>query len=723
MTGDNNQVHQVVLSAAEVQAAKDIQVPLGAGYLPSPAHGVFVGRSKELERLRVALARQGEAAVTQAQALHGLGGIGKSTLALHYAHRYRGSYSLVWWITAASPEQIDASLAALAVRLYPQWAATAQPDQRTNWAITWLQWHPDWLLVYDNVENPEHLRPYLGTLNGGHHLVTSRIAVGWHSIAPTFPLDVLAPDASVDLLCTLALGGQPPTDQQRQEATDLAADLGYLPLALEQAGAYLYQTGVDFVTYRQRLGLMLDRAADGIDPERTIARIWDLTLEAITARNELAVTILHTLAWLAPDQCSRTLLTPLAPDAVELDEALGILRAYSMIYSNQQTVSVHRLLQTVLRHRAMIQSCENEAPSGLTEAEWILTEAANAAEFTEAVSNPAWDSLAPHVVALAKNTPPSHKSATLIYLFCDFGDYFHECRQNSRAIPLWEVVRNRLTQEMGEADPGTLTACNNLAGTYVAAGKLADAISIWESSRTTCEQLLGEDHPTTLSVYNNLAYAYTMCGDTNKSIPLYEASLSRRERALGKTHRDTLAVRNNLAYAYQASGNLRQAVVLYEETLRQTVGSLGKFHPDTLNTRNNLAGAYEEIGDRKRAIPLYEEVVAHADRVLGVTHADTLIARTNLACAYMKEGDAATALTMLQEVLALAVRSLGKEDPYTLIIQSNLAYAYGEIGDPERAISVYEDYLAQAEKVLGNSHPHVKLAREDLADLRKSTER
>ncbi|MFK0259908.1 tetratricopeptide repeat protein [Streptomyces angustmyceticus] len=723
MTGDNNRVHQVVLSAAEMQAVKDIQVPLGAGYLPSPAHGVFVGRSEELERLRMGLAEQGEAAVTQAQAVHGLGGIGKSALALHYAHRYRNSYRLVWWITATSPEQIDASLAALTVRLHPQWAATAQPDECTNWAIAWLQWHPGWLLVYDNVEDPEHLRPYLGTLSGGHHLATSRIAVGWHTIAPTLPLDVLAPTASVDLLCSLALGGQLPTSQQRQDAADLVADLGYLPLALEQAGAYLYQTGTDFATYRQRLGLMLDRAADGIDPERTVARIWDLTLEAITARNELAVTMLYTLAWIAPDRCGRTLLAPLAPNVIELDEALGCLRAYSMIhFHQQQAVSVHRLLQTVLRQRAATQSCEGEAPAGLKEAEEALAEAASAAEFAETLSNPTWELLSPHVIAIASNSPSSHSSETSTSLYCDFGDYFHACKQSARAIPLWEVVRIRLERLLGEVHPNTLTACNNLAGAYVDAGRWFEAISIWESVRVTCGQVLREDHPTTLSACNNLAYAYTMCGKMGKAIALYEVNLAERERALGRLHPDTLTARNNLAYAYHQDGDPLRAVPLYEETLRQSVEALGKFHPDSLNTRNNLAGAYEATGDIKRAIVLYREVVAQAEGVLGVSHTDTLIARANLACAYVKEGEAGKAIPELKEVLELCVEYLGEGAPYTLIVGSNLGYAYAEIGESERAVSVYEECLARAERAPGDDRSYVDAIRENLAKLQRGGE-
>lgn len=313
ISGDNARI--VMLPAEAVHWARTVQTPPGAGFLPESVSGVFVGREQELTDLREMLAGRGSAAVVQsrARAIHGLGGVGKSTLALHYADRYRSAYTLVWWITAESPESIVNGLAALAMGVCPQWAQGVGPDERTAWAILWLQAHPGWLLIFDNVEDPTHLRPYLGTLAGGHHLATSRKATGWHTLAPTMALGLLPLDEATDLLSTIAFPNLTPTGEQKEQALRLAEVLGCLPLALEQAGAYAYRTGIDLDTYRRSLGLVLDEDRDVFDPERTIARIWDQTLTAVADRDPLAVTLLHAMAWLAPIDIPRTLLTRSPP--------------------------------------------------------------------------------------------------------------------------------------------------------------------------------------------------------------------------------------------------------------------------------------------------------------------------------------------------------------------------------------------------------------------------
>ncbi|MFJ8789059.1 tetratricopeptide repeat protein [Streptomyces sp. NPDC102462] len=723
ITGDGARV--VMLPPEAVRWAREVNAPPGAANLPGSASGVFMGRGRELARLRELLAREGEAAVTpsasRTRAIHGLGGIGKSSLALRYAHEYRSEYTLVWWITAESAEQITTGLAALALRLCPQWAAAVGVPERAAWAILWLQWHPGWLLVFDNVADPKDLRHCLGSLPDGHHLATSRKATGWHDIAPTMALGLLDPDASADLLCALALGpGRSPTAEQRREAEELAAELGYLPLALEQAGAYLHQTGIELDAYRRLLGRVVDRAADGTDPERTIARVWNHTLSAIEGRDPLAVRLLHTMAWLAPDDLPRTLLAPVAPDPVALGDALGVLHAYNMIAftADRQGLTVHRLVQTVLRIRATAAS--RTAVKGRQEAEQGLCHAMPDAHAVGPERDARWERLLPHVFALAASAPPERPvSAQLADLYEDAAHHLDRQGRNADSVPLRTAVVAHRERVLGDAHPDTLTARNNLAGAHQDAGDLGRAVPLFETTLAQRERVLGDDDPATLRSRNNLALAYSEAGHSERAVPLFEATLAQRERVLGATHPATLTSRNNLALACMRVGDLARAVPLFETTLAQREQVLGGAHPATLTSRNNLARAYRAAGDLARAVPLYETALAQAERVLGATHRDTLTFRNNLAGAYLAAGEPARAVPLYEATLAQRERLLGPAHPAALRTRASLAIAYENTGDPARAMPLYESAVAGFERVLGDAHPDTVTARNNLAGARR----
>ncbi|NNN37418.1 tetratricopeptide repeat protein, partial [Streptomyces sp. S3(2020)] len=558
--------------------------------------------------------------------------VGKSSLALHYAQQYRESYALVWWITAESAESIVSGLAGLAMALCPQWAGAVGSDERAAWAVLWLQEHEGWLLVFDNVEDPGVLKPYVGTLHRGHHLATSRKATGWH-VVTTRPmaLGVLPLEDAVDLLTRLAFADRAPTGEEWAAATELARDLGCLPLALEQAGAYVHQTGTGLEEYRRLLGLVLDEASEGIDPERTIARIWDQTIVAVAGRDPLAVRLLDAMAWLAPDDIPRAYLVSLTPDLVALNRALGVLHTYNMVsFGDQNTLKVHRLVQAVLRNRP---HGPEDPPPGRLDAEHALQHALPSANQDDIADN-RWQEFVPHIIALAENTPVGiAPNLAMANVYLSVAQTLFRQLRDGQTVTLRQQVLAQREHDFRDTDSSTVVARHNLARAYTEAGHPERAIPLLETVLAQFKQTVGDAHPYALAARHNLARAYTETADLERAVPLLKTVLAQSEQVLGNTHPNTLNACHSLAFAYSKTGDLERAICLLETVLPQFERTIGDIRPSTLSARHDLAVAYAEIGDMERAVPLLKTVLTQSEQVLGNTHPNTLRARDNLATA------------------------------------------------------------------------------------------
>ena len=692
----------------------ELAIPPGLANLPMRP-GLFVGRAEELARLDAALA-----APSGAVAVHGLGGIGKSTLALHWAAAHDSDYALTWWITAPTSADIDTGLAALAAALQPALSGVLPLEALREGAMQWLTAHQGWLLILDNATGPADVAPLLARAPAGRYLITSRRATGWYGTAESIRLDVLADAEAADVLTEIMTQYGP---RDLDGVAELCEELGYLPLAIEQAGAFIAETGT---TPREYLALlaqypstMYRASAEGGDASRTIARIWDVTLDRL-AGEPLAGHVLRVLAWYAPDAIPRSLLGGLA-DPPALLGALGRLAAYSMLTVTEGTLAMHRLVQAVARTPDPdIPHRNGRAIDQAQELATILLAAAVPGDPVDPSCWSSWRALLPHIDALASHVQPEADTVVTAGLLTTAGIFLHNQGAVSRAIAYHERALAVSTRILGEDHPNTLISRYNLATDYHVAGDLRRAIPLYEQALADSTRVLGDDSPQTLSLRNNLAGAYQDAGDLRRAVPVFEQILGDTVRILGDDHPDTFTSRSNLADAYRSTGNLGRAIPLYEQALADSVRVLGEDHPRTLASRLNVAVAYSARGDLGRAIPLDEQALADSVRVLGEDHPQTLTFRSRLASDLSEKGDLDQAIPLFEQVLGERQRILGDDHPDTLASRDDLAGAYESAGDLDRAIPLFEQVLGERQRILGDDHPATLISRDHLAGAYES---
>ncbi|HEX6468946.1 MAG TPA: FxSxx-COOH system tetratricopeptide repeat protein [Streptosporangiaceae bacterium] len=672
-----------------------VDAPPGLNTLPRRPTDVFVGREEALRQLHEALGPE-SSKVAVTQALHGLGGVGKTELALHYADASRDRYGLIGWITADSPENVDAGLAALAARIHPE-VANATTTVATEWALAWLQSHSGWLLVLDNVEDRKHVERLIGQLASGHILVTSRRDT-WRGLATPIKLEVLIPEAAIDLVVRITGA------VEREVAGEIAAELGYLPLALEQAGAYIRETGITLGRYlellRERPARMYATASESSDAQRTVARVWDITLTAIAARNSTAVQLLNVLAWYAPEGIPRELVAS-NDDQADIDEALGLLASYSMIDRVGEIVSVHRLIQAVLINKqgAFKSPAHDRLNFQLIAISWLVEYSPDDPQ-SDVQGWPRWRSLIPHIDALAKVADvsmlgPLFNSAS-IYLLTQ-GAYLHAMEYSERALRAYEAT-------LGPGHPGVATALGNLASAHIELGHMEDALKLQMRALAIALGRAERDDLVIAPLLASIARLFKETGRTPEALPLEEQALKMAEVALGPMHPQVAIAMANLATTYRILGRASDAERLFQRALRILEAVRGPDHPDVATALGGLAVTYKVLGRSEEALPLEKRALRIAESALGAEHPRVARRLANLAYTYDILGRPVDALPLLVRASAIMDTALGHDHPGAAVLFGNLALTYSRLGRQADAHVAARRAYACARARFGESH-------------------
>ena len=536
---------RIVLNVALGRPPED-RVPRGlfGGPAMPLENPLFTGRTDLLTALHEALG-QGATALTQIPTtVHGMGGVGKTALARAFIAKYTADYAHVWWIGAENRDKIVAGLDALAREMHPDLPPDSQPTDNAARALRDVAERGGFLLVYDNAESPDDLRPFLPR-KGAAVLITSRAPV-WDSLATTLRVDTMQPDEATAFLQVRASRPNP------DDARALAKALGYLPLALDHAGAYIAQTGIGYVDYRRRLTAMLSKHLPGMESDWSVAATFALAIDRVPS----AEPVLGLFAWLDPEAIPRSLAATAEPDEDRLDDAIVALTNAALIARGPDTacgpsVTMHRLVQTIVRERL--------ATAGKAEAARDAALAALAAAFPYAFKEPTlWPTcraLIPHVRVIDAHLGDT-PSADLGRLLDRAGGFLHGSGAARDGAELLRRALDSCERALGPEHPDTLRSRNNLAACLDAMGDLAGAKPLYRRTLEAYERILGPEHPYTLGSRNNLAGCLLEMGDLAAAEPLYRRTLEARERVLGPEHPDTLGSRNNLAVCLKAMGDL-----------------------------------------------------------------------------------------------------------------------------------------------------------------------
>ena len=706
-------------------------------------NAMFTGRKEDLVNLRTALKAQ-DRAVLLPVALHGMGGIGKTQLAVEYVHRYGGAYDLVWWITADRPQDVEATLADLGDTLELQPAPTRAAMARSVLdALRTGAVAARWLLVFDNAGEPgDDLKDLLPQGKGGHVLITSRDQ-DWSQHAHDLQVDVFRREESVAHLRSRAPALTP------AEAGRIGGALGDLPIAVATAAAWLAETGTGAHEYLRQI-----EEREGRNPWEAT---WDLSLERLR-RSAGAYRLL---------QICSVLGTDIALDLVYSDQMAAALSASDPLVSERvmraalvqrinrlallkldplaREINVHRLIQTSVRNRMT----DDELRDARHDAHLVLARFRPSGEPDDPDSWPAFRMIWPHLevsnamtchdesvrqllvdrvrylrrrgdlaegltlarqveatwaarIGLATNAALQRQ---LLHLRFNMANILRDQADYDEALELDKQVLAEQRTLLGDRHSHTLMTSGSLAADLRALGNYGEALHQDELTFQIWREDFGDDHPRTLMAANNYAASLRASGDFRRAQTIDEDVARRRQAVLGATHPYTLHSLSCLGRDLREAGEYQPSVKLLREVVGLAQKHLGPESFDTFNVQANLAASLSAAGYEDEAAPLLQRTYDDLCTRFGERNPNTLACRLNRAANLYAQRRTSEAVTEMEGVTAAYTESIGPDNPFTLVSLSNLSAAYWAADRPEEARELATRAEQGCATRLGDRHP------------------
>ncbi|MGK7873218.1 MAG: tetratricopeptide repeat protein [Xenococcaceae cyanobacterium] len=694
-----------------------------------PRSGVikFVGRSEALSRLHQQLGRSQRIAIT---AIAGMGGVGKTELALQYAqyHCQQQTYpGGVCWLQARRddlPTQI-VNFGRSQLDLNPP----EDLDLATQVDYCWRNWKEgEVLVVLDDVTDYQQIKPYLPPNEPRFKiLITTRLKKLGKSFQELY-LKVLEPLAALELLDSL-IGGEGifcELEGKKDIPSSLCEWLGYLPLGLELVGRYLAERedlSLEEMQARLKKKRLSQLALTNPDADMTaqlgVKGAFELSWERLNQSTQKLACLLSLFA-LAPIPWSQVELCLPEEDLEYLDDIRSrfLLKLSLLQRTDEGHYQLHQLIREFLREKLEESAWINDLKRNFCQA--MVAVASEIPETPTRKQIEAVSADIPHLAEAVTAYTDWFRDESLIWPFVGLGRFYDGQGVYDLAVPWYEQCLSTIRSRLGEEHSDVAFSLNSLALLYSSQGRYSEAEPLLMQALELYKRLHSEEHPDVASSLNNLAYLYFSQGRYSEAEPLLMQALELYKRLLGQEHPDVALSLNNLAKLYSSQGKYSEAEPLLMQALELYKRLLGQEHPHVAISLNNLAKLYSSQGKYSEAEPLLMQALELRKRLLGEEHPHVAQSLNDLALLYFSQGKYSEAEPLLMQALELRKRLLGEEHPHVAQSLNDLALLYSSQGRYSEAEPLLMQALELRKCLLGQEHPDVAQSLNNLAALYNS---